>query len=249
MGVTTEVRSLAYQPGVIGRDALHSPATNLASAAISAQTRSSIVRTASLAQASKVRPLPTHARVRELLNYEPSTGALTWRVNRPGAKAGRVVGCVSVYGYRQLTVDAKPLYAHRVAWMHFYGEWPKEQIDHINGDRLDNRLTNLRDVSGAVNSANKHKPRGRSGLLGAHVDTEFGGFASKIGPAGAQRFLGRFKTAEEAHYAYMTARAEGHTRVHAESLYGSRPNVAEFPSSANSADRIVPNPEGSTCLR
>lgn len=96
----------------------------------------------------------TAARVRELLNYDPDTGLFTWRVANGGQSSpGKPAGCVSAR-YPCVALDSKLYLLHRIAWLHTYGEWPQHQIDHINQNKRDNRLCNLRDVTASVNQQN-----------------------------------------------------------------------------------------------
>jgi hypothetical protein len=88
-----------------------------------------------------------HKRVHELLSYEPRFGYFFWKINRGSSKAGDVAGSVCPDGYRLIKVDGKSYKAHRLAWLMTHGEWPAEQIDHINGVRTDNRIVNLREAS------------------------------------------------------------------------------------------------------
>lgn len=94
------------------------------------------------------------------------------------------------------------------------GHWPTYQIDHINGDRSDNRLANLRDVSATVNAQNQRKAyaNNRAGLLGAHRAGKR--YVARIRMPQARIFLGGFASAEEAHAAYVAAKRllhEGNT--------------------------------------
>jgi len=92
------------------------------------------------------------------LSYNPKTGSIIWVLPRSkNVKAGAEAGSISKKGYRQMTFMGRTLSIHRVAWAMHYGEWPKLCIDHINGDRADNKLENLRDVSSSVNAMNRHK--------------------------------------------------------------------------------------------
>ena len=106
-------------------------------------------------------------------------------------------------------------YAHRLAWLFATGEWPKETIDHINGDRGDNRIANLRDVPRRINCENQRKARSvnRVGLLG--VSRATGNRPGKpytafIGVRGKSVGLGYFPTAELAHEAYLAAKRRLH---------------------------------------
>jgi hypothetical protein len=98
----------------------------------------------------------TAARLRELLHYDPETGAWTRLVStsnhraRVGDNAGGVTGT-----YVKIRVDVRQYPAHRLAWLYMTGAWPKHEIDHINGDRLDNRWCNLRPANDAEQARNK----------------------------------------------------------------------------------------------
>ncbi|EJO31270.1 hypothetical protein QWC_12623 [Achromobacter marplatensis] len=101
---------------------------------------------------------------------------------------------------------------HRLAWLYHYGQWPKGQIDHIDGDRQNNRLHNLRDVSVAKNQQNRIRPtrRNTTGFIGVSFDASRGLFVAKISIAGKKKFLGRFHTALRAHVEYLNAKKEFH---------------------------------------
>ena len=110
----------------------------------------------------------TAARLREVLDYDPSTGAFTNRIKRIGAIVGRQTGTVSRYGYTHIRIDGVTYRAHRLAWLYMNGAWPNHQIDHINGVRGDNRIANLRDLPEGLNQQNRRtgKVGSKSGLLG-----------------------------------------------------------------------------------
>lgn len=110
----------------------------------------------------------TQERLREFLHYDPESGAFWWKVpssiRARGERAGSLAGAS---GYRRISIKKKSYAAHRLAWLYIYGTWPTNEIDHINGVRDDNRIKNLRDVSGAENLANREK--GRPALLPTHA--------------------------------------------------------------------------------
>lgn len=83
----------------------------------------------------------TAERVRELFRYDPETGIFTRLVDSPmhRAKAGETSASINSQGYAQIRVDGKRYKAHRLAWLHMTGEWPTQQIDHIDGNRANNR--------------------------------------------------------------------------------------------------------------
>lgn len=88
-------------------------------------------------------------RLRALIDYNRDTGHLYWKAN------GQRAGAIQDKGYRTLEIDGKAYYAHRVAWFHHYGKWPEQDLDHINRERDDNRIENLRDVSRSENNRNR----------------------------------------------------------------------------------------------
>jgi hypothetical protein len=103
--------------------------------------------------------------VRKRLQYDPETGIFVWKP-KPGDKrwtarhAGEVAGYLNGGGYRQITIDGKLYRAARLAWLYVYGEWPKNEIDHINRLKDDDRLVNLRDVTPTENQNNRSNNNG-----------------------------------------------------------------------------------------
>ena len=104
-------------------------------------------------------------------------------------------------------IDEREYSAHRLAWLYVHGAWPTGQIDHINGDRGDNRISNLRDVTPALNTQNQRRAarsNKSSGLLG--VTANRGRWLAQISIGGKSRNLGRYATPEEAHAVYVAAK-------------------------------------------
>lgn len=133
--------------------------------------------------------------------YDPETGVFTSR------KTGRTTGSVNDRGYVRIRIGRRLCKAHRMAWLYMTGEWPPEQIDHINGDRADNRWANLRAVDGYTNMQNQRRAQrhNKVGLLGVQK-TRNGKFKARINVRWRRFELGTFETAEEAHAAYMAAK-------------------------------------------
>ena len=152
----------------------------------------------------------TAEQVRELLDYNPETGRFTWRIAPRGHKAGSQAGCTDSYGYVVIRTAGAGHKAHRLAWLIAYGEWPDDQVDHINGDRSDNRIANLRSLTNQGNQQNRRTAhRGiRSGLLG--VSPKRGKWRAQIKVDGKKRHLGLFDTPEAAHAAYLEAKRKLH---------------------------------------
>ncbi|ATS39292.1 MULTISPECIES: HNH endonuclease signature motif containing protein [Xanthomonas] len=153
----------------------------------------------------------TYEEAIKLLSYEPETGQLRWKMSRPKAKAGSVAGSIKGNGYVQVRVVGKMYLAHRLAWLLTHGAWPKAQIDHMNGIRHDNRLANLRECTNAQNQQNLGLLRhNTSGCIGASWRAQKGKWRANIRAHGKVRHLGYFSTPEQAHAAYIAAKAQLH---------------------------------------
>jgi hypothetical protein len=165
----------------------------------------------------------TAQRVREVLAYNPETGALTWLSARGRQPAGAIAGCDSGQGYRDIRVDGEQHRAHVIAFLHFYGRWPEHEIDHINGRRDDNRIVNLRDVPRSINRRNAARStNNKSGVTGVFWNTEKGKWTAKIKVNRREIHLGHFTILEEAAAARKAAeQAHGFSPRH-----GSPPEAA-----------------------
>lgn len=97
-------------------------------------------------------------KLKEFLDYDPDTGELTWK-KKPSKKVAKNsrAGSLSKDGYRHVIFSGKKYPEHRLIWFYVHGEFPKEQIDHINHKRDDNRLCNLREVTHSENARNRTK--------------------------------------------------------------------------------------------
>lgn len=154
----------------------------------------------------------TQQRLKEVLRYDPDTGVFTWKVK----VSDKVVlhsraGQQRADGYRLIGLDGGRYLEHRLALLWADGAWPTGYVDHINGDPTDNRVENLRKCSQAENlqntlgvSKSRHLPKG----VGWH--TLRGKWRAYIGQAGKSQHLGLFSTPEQAHQAYLAAKAQLH---------------------------------------
>lgn len=149
--------------------------------------------------------------ISEILSYDADTGLFVLlKSGRGRGKVGSIVGSRNAAGYLAFNVCGVKLYAHRVAWLLAHGAWPLNMIDHLNGDKADNRIANLRDVPRALNVQNVVKPRrgNKAGLLG--VAPTRSKWRAEIRRGEESKHLGVFDTPEEAHLAYCTAKKQLH---------------------------------------
>lgn len=178
------------------------------------------------------RELPSPDVLRQLLDYDPETGRLHWKARsiehvRAGCTtpakhrsitanwnkryAGKeALTCVqSSSGYRTGAVQCVPCVAHRVAYAIYHGEHAPEEIDHINGNKGDNRIVNLRAVNHAENAKNVSLySSNKSGVPGVRWEQSHKAWAAKINFGGKQRRIGRFKNKEDAIAARKRAEVE-----------------------------------------
>ena len=150
----------------------------------------------------------TQERLKEVLRYDPDSGDFFWRVSTSnrmpvGSKAGKR----DRRGYLIIGVDGTQYYAHRLAWFYVYGEFPP-YLDHVNQDKSDNRISNLREATKIDNGGNSKARKSRSGLKGAHWHRGAGRWSSIVHYNGNHVYLGLFDTPEEAHAAYCKTAEE-----------------------------------------
>jgi hypothetical protein len=153
----------------------------------------------------------THYEATRLLSYDPETGEITWRVKRGYMRAGSKAGCIGVKGYAQIGVSGRTYPAHRLAWLLHFGAFPPEQLDHINGDRADNRIANLRACTNTQNQQNVAIRVGVSGHIGVTWHKRSGKWHARIKHERKRTHLGQFDSIEDAAAAYQAAKRELHT--------------------------------------
>lgn len=161
---------------------------------------------------------PTAERLREVLDYNAETGVFMWRQVRKfsNKKVGQIAGGVNKStGYIYIMVDGHNDAAHRWAWLYVHDSWPSDMIDHVDGDRTNNRIANLREATKTLNGQNqKRAQRGNrtTGLLGVskYKNRKTNPYTAMIRVAGKPKYLGVFPTPELAHEAYLTAKRALH---------------------------------------
>lgn len=155
------------------------------------------------------------AELRKQVAYDPVTGALSWITSKRGRPAGPITN-MSASGYIELMFMGVRLRGHRVAWALHYGYWPEQMLDHIDGNRANNAISNLRLTDYTENAQNRrtsHKRRasGNSGLpLGVTREAGRRKFIAQICTRGKRQYLGSFDTPELAHMAYLEAKRQLH---------------------------------------
>lgn len=168
--------------------------------------------------------------LRLLITYDPETGVMTWNERKEimerftfknwkgwnGRNAGKE--CFTARdgkGYRHGSILGNTMLYHKVAWAIHYGEFPSKSIDHVNGDKYDNRISNLREVDQKENARNaKMSKRNKSGVTGVRRCSKSSAWIADIGVDMKCVIIGRYKTFEEAVAA----------RKAAEKIYGYHKN-------------------------
>ena len=140
----------------------------------------------------------TKEKLDELFYYKD--GKLYNRISRGSrAVAGSEAGSEDAQGYMQVCINKKVYKVHRIIWLMTYGEWPKNEIDHINRIKKDNKIENIRDVTGVQNKLNNG--------AGGFTVTKYG-YVAKIKSNNKSRYLGTYPTSDEAHRVYLDAKEE-----------------------------------------
>ena len=151
------------------------------------------------------------AKIKDWIDCDVSAGMFRWRKTSGKGIAGAVGGAQGLNGYIYLGVRGRRFLAHRLVWWFAHGAWPESAVDHINGNKTDNRLENLRVVSSAGNAQNQRRATSANklGVLGVNK-TRGGRYVAHICCEGKRSNLGVFETAELAHAAYLNAKRKTH---------------------------------------
>jgi len=151
----------------------------------------------------------TQSELHEIFDYDPESGFFYWKKTRGGsAKAGSRAGSIDYFGYIKIHVKSKHYRAHRLAWTYVYGVQPERDIDHINGVKTDNRISNLREATRAENLQNRDD---RGGARGTNWHKATKKWQARICKNGEVHHLGWFDSRIDAHKAYLAAKIDLHT--------------------------------------
>lgn len=154
----------------------------------------------------------TAATLRSTVTYDKQTGQFLWLSSAGGVKLGALCGCVSSNGYVVFGLLGRKYRAHRLAWLYVHGVWPSETIDHIDGNRSNNAIENLRCVPQRINNQNQTRP-GRanaSGLLGVYWSPRLKGYMAQVSVLGKKKRRGPYKDSGRAYSAYVALKRAHH---------------------------------------
>lgn len=151
-------------------------------------------------------PELTQQKLHSLLDYDEETGLFLWRKRDWPAHqwSGRKAGSSDAAGYMNIKLLGRTYKSHRLAWLYVHGSWPDCEIDHINGDRGDNRIRNLRDVDRAENLQGlRLYANNATGMRGVFHCKTRNRYRARVTKNGKQRYYGSYRTAEEASARYL----------------------------------------------
>jgi len=141
----------------------------------------------------------TQAKLKELFDYDPTTGVFVRLVTVSNQTVGNVVGCADSNGYLQVSIKGKQYYMHRLAFLFVEGYFPEHFVDHMNGRVTDNRWENLREASRSCNMQNcRLSITNKSGFIGVHWDKHAAKWKAQITINNKLIYIGLYKSATDA---------------------------------------------------
>lgn len=141
----------------------------------------------------------TQSRLKEVVEYDPDTGIFVRKEHTRRVVAGSTVGTKRSNGYLAMRIDNELYYLHRLVFLYMLGALPTDNVDHVNGNKTDNRFTNLREATVSQNAMNRSKQSNNtSGYKGVTWDRAKNKWKAQI----KSRFIGYYNTAEEASRSY-----------------------------------------------
>ncbi|AUX94248.1 HNH endonuclease [Mixta gaviniae] len=155
--------------------------------------------------------LLTHEYLIDNLYYNKETGLFTWVKPRKRITVGSYAGCQNLAGYITICLDKKIYRAHRLAWFFINGSWPDGEIDHINGIKTDNRISNLRQATRSENQRNQNAPKtNTSGIKGVSWDKKHKRWHAQCMVDKKLYNIGRYKDKADAEIAVRLFRTRHH---------------------------------------
>ena len=150
--------------------------------------------------------------LKEIVHYDPETGIMKWaKLLNARAPIGKECGRTMTRGYRAFIVRRKTIYTHRAAWAYVNGSWPKNTIDHINGNKSDNRISNLREATSGENNRNSKTPKSNtSGVKGVSWNSKHQRWRARVGINKKDIHVGEFLTIQQAENAIIEMRKTLH---------------------------------------
>lgn len=147
----------------------------------------------------------------ELFSYDAESGKLRYKINRKQCPAGTEAGSIHRTGYRMVSVDHCQYLVHRLIWFLVTDSWPKNQIDHINGNRADNRITNLREATNAQNMLNSTaRKTSSSGIKNVYYQASHKKWRVRIRIDGKPKSFGLYTNQSDAEKVAIAARNQFH---------------------------------------
>jgi len=149
--------------------------------------------------------------IKARVRFDSETGKLHRVTASGGSKVGQETGSMSSSGYLGVGICGKAFLCHRIAWLLHYGEWPEFEVDHINGMKTDNRISNLRSATRSENVNNTNlRSDSTSGYKGVNYSNQHGRYRARIVVKGKRMHVGMYDTPEQAHEALCAARNAYH---------------------------------------
>lgn len=154
----------------------------------------------------------TQDELKRHLSYDPDTGMFVRIASiSPRVRVGEEPGTIRDDGYRCIRINSERYMAHRLAWLYVHGQWPANDIDHINGIRADNRIANLRCATRSENLCNQGKSKAnKSGFKGVYWNKQRRKWQGELIVRGKRFYLGLYSDPAAAANAYAEAAAKHH---------------------------------------